>query len=141
MLGRLPPRAFLDDHADVNAVPLEQQYVRYAAATHSSLLDLLTHWQPWLPNLEWSHMVVHIPALADAIIVLVADGQVELLLGDRGSEPAPMSPADVPGIVTNPDSWWSPVDGTTPQTVLVLTAASGPASLPPRRPEATVTRP
>jgi hypothetical protein len=62
-------------YADVNAVPLEHQYVLYAAATHSSLLELLTHWQSWLPDMEWCEMAVHIPALAEAITVPVARGQ------------------------------------------------------------------
>jgi hypothetical protein len=129
----------LDDHAGVNAVPLEHQYVLYAAATHSSLLDLLTHWQPWLPDLEWPEMAVHIPALADAITVLVAGGQVELFLGESGDEVGLVLPADVPGIVTNPNSWWSPDEGTTPETALLLTSGSSPVPLPQRRPEAAGT--
>jgi hypothetical protein len=135
MRGRLPLGRLLDDHADVNAVPLEHQYVLYAAATHSSLLDLLTHWQPWLPDLEWSEMAVHIPALADAITVLLARGQIELFLGERGGEVGLVLSA-VPDIVTDPNCWWSPVEGTTPETALVLVPGSSPVPLPQRRPEA-----
>jgi excinuclease ABC subunit C len=44
-----------------NESPLEHEYVRHAAATHSTLLDLLTHWQPRLPDLapprwDWSRL-------------------------------------------------------------------------------------
>lgn len=121
----------------MNAVPLEHQYVLYAAATHSNLLDLLTQWQPWLPDLKWPEMAVHIPALAEAITVLVARRRVELFFGLPGGEVGLVSLADVPDIVMDPNSWWSPVEGTTPETALVLTAGTRPVPLPQRRPEAT----
>src|SRR4051794_659454 len=35
---------------------VEEQYVLYAAAINSDLLGLLTEWQPWMPNLEWSDL-------------------------------------------------------------------------------------
>jgi len=124
------------DHADVNAVPLEHQYVLYAAATHSNLLDLLTHWQPWLPDLEWSDMAVHVPALAEAITVLVARGQVELLLGEPGREVGLVSSAEVPNIVMDPSNWWSPIDGRTPETALLLTPEASPVPVPQPRPDA-----
>src|SRR5947209_1991893 len=120
-----PKTGVLDDHVPVTAVPLEQQYVLYAAATHPSLLDLLTHWQPWLPDLEWSEMAVYIPALAGAITVLVANGQVELFLGEHGGEVGLVLSPDVPDVVIDPDSWWSPAEGTTPETALVLTPGTG----------------
>ena len=122
----------------MSAVLLEQQYVLYAAATHSSLLDLLTHWQPWLPDLEWPEIAVHVPALAEAINVLVANGQIELFLGEHGGEVGLVSPPDVPDVVTDPNSWWSPIEGTTPETVLLLAAGTGPVPLPQRRPDATI---
>ena len=109
------------DHAEVNTVPIEHQNVLYAAATHSSLLDLLKHWQPWLPDLEWSEMAVHIPALADAITVPTARGQIGLLFGEPEGEVGLVSPQDVSNIVFDVSSWWSPVEGTTTETVLVLT--------------------
>jgi hypothetical protein len=118
----------------VSTIPLEQQYVLYAAATHSSLLDLLTNWQPWLPDLEWSELAAHIPALAEAINVLVATGQVELFLSEHGGEMGLVSSAYVPALVTDPDNWWSPIEGTTPETALLLAADTDPAPLPQRRP-------
>jgi hypothetical protein len=110
-----------------STVPLEHQYVLYAAATRSSLLDLLTHWQPWSPELEWPDLAVHIPALAEAITVLVARGRVELFL----DEVRLVAPADVHDVVTDANNWWSPGDGTLPETALVL--VSGLAPLPRRR--------
>ena len=125
------------DHGDVSGLPLEHQYVLYAAATHSNLLDLLTHWQPWLPEVEWSQMAVHVPALAEAIVVLVARGDVELLFGERGGDVGLVLPADVANIVMDASNWWSPVEETTPETALVLTPEASPAPIPRRRPEAT----
>jgi hypothetical protein len=126
----------MPDHADVNAVPLEHQYVLYAAATHSNLLELLTHWQPWLPDLEWSDIAVHVPALAEAITVLVARGQIELFFGEPGGEVGLVSSAEVPNIVMDPSNWWSPIEGTTPETELLLTPEASPAPIPQLRPDA-----
>jgi hypothetical protein len=136
MGGRFTRAETLGDHGDVKAVPLEHQYVMYAAATHSSLLDLLTHWQPWLPDLEWSDVAVHIPALAEAITALVAQGQSELFLGENGGEVGLVSLVGVPNVVADASSWWSPLEGMTPETALVLRPEAGPAPLPQRRPEA-----
>jgi hypothetical protein len=132
-MRELPSCGRLADHADVNAVPLEHQYVLYAAATHSSLLELLTRWQAWLPDLEWPEMEVHIPALAEAITALVARGYVELLVGEPSGEMGLVSAEDVPSIVMDPSSWWSSMEGMTPQTELVLTPEAGLAPLPQRR--------
>lgn len=60
---------------------IEQQYVLYAAATSSTLIDLLQHWRPWEPELEWPDMAVHVPRLAQAIVELVEAGWVEVFLG------------------------------------------------------------
>jgi hypothetical protein len=140
MRGRFTRGERLGDHGDVKAVPPEHQYVLYAAATHSSLLDLLTHWQPWLPDLEWSDMAVHIPALAEAITALVAQGQIELFFGENGGEVGLVSSVDVPNVVADASSWWSPVEGTTSQTALVLRPEASPAPLPQRRSEAMGTQ-
>jgi hypothetical protein len=120
----------------VSDFSIEYQYVLYAAATHSSLLELLTQWQPWLPEMEWPEMAVHVPALAEAIVVLVARGDVELFFGEPGGEVGLVPPAGVPNIVLEASNWWSPVEGTTPETELVLTPEASPAPIPQRHPEA-----
>jgi len=82
-------------------------------------------------------MAVHIPDLAEAITVLVARGRVELFFGVPGGEVGLVSLADVPDIVMDLNSWWSPVEGTTPETALALSPGARPVPLPQRRPEGT----
>jgi hypothetical protein len=43
-----------------------------------------TYWQPWLPELEWPDMVVHVPRLAQATVELVSMGFVEVFMGPWG---------------------------------------------------------
>lgn len=108
---------------------IEQQYVLYAAATSSILMELLQHWQPWLPELEWRDMAVHVPRLAQAIVELVDEGLVEVFLGPWDGESGLVPTADVPEVVRDPDSWYRE-DGGTPLVELILTEAAGPVDLP-----------
>ncbi|BFU44188.1 hypothetical protein KRMM14A1004_24250 [Krasilnikovia sp. MM14-A1004] len=111
---------------------LEQQYVLHAAATSSLLQELLQHWQPWLPDLEWPDMAVHVPRLAQAIVELVEEGLVEVVLGPIDSQKGLVPTADVPAIVRDPGSWYSEEDGT-PVVELVLAEGAGLVDVPPRR--------
>jgi hypothetical protein len=81
-------------------------------------------------------MAVHVPALAEAITVLVARGQIELLLGGPGREVGLISSAEVPNIVMDPSNWWSPIEGRTPETALLLTPEASPVPIPQPRPNA-----
>jgi hypothetical protein len=99
--------------------------------------ELLTHWQPWLPHLTCADMAAHIPALAEAITVLVARGQVELFFGEPDGPMGLVSSADVPNIVMDANNWCSSIEGTTPQTELLLSPEAGLVPLPQRRPRAT----
>jgi hypothetical protein len=115
----------------MNNVPLEHQYVLYAAATHSSLLDLLTHWQPWCPELEWSDMAIHVPTLATAVTELADRGHIDLFYGPPEGEVGLAFSADVSRIVSGPANWWN--EESVPQTALVLMPAAGLAPIPERR--------
>jgi hypothetical protein len=128
MAGHYP----MGNHADVSELPTEQQYVLYAAATSSTLMELLQHWQPWEPELEWRDMAVHVPRLAQAIVELVERGLVEVFLGPQDGESGLVPSADVPEVVYDPRSWYRE-DGPTPLVELVLTEAAGPVELPVRR--------
>jgi hypothetical protein len=119
--------------ATLGKVPLAHQYVRYVAAAHESLVELLTDWQPWCPELTWSDMAVHVPVLAAAITELAERGHIELFYGPRDGEIARAAADDVPRIVNDPASWWN--DESTPQTELRLTASAGPVAIPERRPD------
>jgi hypothetical protein len=114
----------------MDRVPLEYHYVLYAAATHSTLLELLTHWQPWLPEADWSDLAVNVPALAAAIGDLASQGHIELLHGPPGGELGLVACADVPNVVADPANWWSAES--TPQTELVLTSTAGSVRIPER---------
>jgi hypothetical protein len=116
----------------VNSVPLAHQYVLYGAATHESLLELLTHWQPCCPELEWPDMAIHVPVLATAITELVDRGDVELFYGLREGEIGIVLCGHVPSIVNDPSNWWN--DASTPRTALALTETAGPAPIPHPRP-------
>jgi hypothetical protein len=116
----------------VTELSIEHQYVIYAAATRSTLMELLQHWQPWEAELEWPDMAVHVPRLAHAIVELVDSGLVEVFCGPRDGEAALMPSADVPEVVCDPGSWYRE-DRPTPLVELILTAAAGPVDLPRRR--------
>src|SRR5262249_22088979 len=120
------------DHADVSELSMEQQYVLYAAATSSTLMELLQHWQPWEPELEGPELAVHVPPLAQAIVGLVERGWVGALLGVGDGESGLVPSADVPKVVCDPGSWYRE-DGPTPLVELILTQAAGPVDLPARR--------
>jgi hypothetical protein len=115
----------------VSNVPLAHQYVLYSAATNDNLLGLLTWWQPWCPELEWSDMAVHVPLLAAAITELSQRGDIKLFYGPPGGEVGLASIADVERIVSDPANWWN--DELTPQTELLMTPSGGPAPFPERR--------
>jgi hypothetical protein len=117
----------------VNNVPLAHQYVLYGAATHETLLELLTHWQPWCPELEWSDMAVHVPVLAAAIADLADRGHIELFYGPPEGEIGLASAADIQRIVNDPANWWC--EESTPQTELLLMPSVGLAPIPEPRPD------
>jgi hypothetical protein len=116
----------------VNELSVEQRYVLYAAATHSTLMELLQHWQPWEPGLEWHDMAVHVPRLAQAIVELVERGLVEVFLEAWDGESGLVPSADVPEVVCDPDSWYRE-GAPTPHVELTLTEAAGLVDLPPCR--------
>src|SRR6266545_306403 len=121
------------DHDDVSERSIEQQYVLYAAATSSTLMELLQHWQPWEPELEWADMAVHVPRLAQAIVELADRGLVKVFLEPRGAGEGGLVPsADVPKVVYDPGSWYSE-DETTPHIELIITEAAGLVPLPAGR--------
>jgi hypothetical protein len=130
--GHERARALVGDDVAVNDPSVEQQHVLYAAATHSTLTELLMKWQPWTPGLESRDMAIHIPRLAQAIIELVDGGLVEVFLGTPDGESGLVSGQDVPAVVRDPDSWYGGRRG--PLVELILTAAAGLVSLPPRPP-------
>jgi len=78
-----------------------------------------------------------VPALAEAIVVLAARGDVKLFFGEPRGKVRRVLPPDVRDIVMDPSNWWSPIDGTTPETALELTPQASPVSPPQRRPEMT----
>lgn len=121
---------------------IEQQYVLYAAATSSTVMELLRHWRPWEPELEWRDMAVHVPRLAQAIVELVEAGWVEVFLGPPDGESGLVPSADVPKVVCDARSWYRE-DGSGPLVELVLTTAGeGRVQLPPpSRPWMTGQRP
>jgi hypothetical protein len=49
-------------------------------------------------------MAVHIPALAEAITALVAQGQIELFFGENGGEVGLVPSVDVPNVVADASS-------------------------------------
>jgi hypothetical protein len=110
---------------------LEHQYVLYAAATSSTLVELLTDWRPWLPDLDWSDMSLEVPVLADAIVELVNQGRVELFYGEPDGELGSVSPADVPDVVHDLRTWWN--EERVPRTELLLTPQAGGVGVPERR--------
>ena len=114
-------------------VPLAHQYVLYGAATHQSLLELLTEWQPWCPELDWPDMAIHLPILATAITELAGRGHVELFYGPKGGEVGIVLDVDLPHIVNDPSNWWNKVS--TPETALVLMESAGLAPIADRRPD------
>jgi hypothetical protein len=79
--------------------PLEQQYVLYAAATHSTLLELPTNWQPWGPTRDWTKLAEQMPTLADAIVALSSQGYVELFYGPSGGEVGLVTVCSAPGLM------------------------------------------
>ena len=110
---------------------IEQQYVLYAAATSSTLMELLQHWRPWESELEWADMAVHVPRLAKAIVELVEAGWVEVFLGPLDGESGLVPTADIAEVVCDPRSWYRE-DGSAPLVELVLTTAGeGHVELPP----------
>lgn len=116
----------------MSELSIEQQYVLYAAATHSTLMELLQHWQPWEPELEWHDMAVRVPRLAQAIVELVERGLVEVFLGAWDGESGLVASVDVPEVVCDPASWYRE-DAPTPLVELTLTVAAGPVDLPAHR--------
>jgi hypothetical protein len=121
----------MGDHAAVGKLSIEQRYVLHAAATSSTLMDLLRHWQPWEPALEWPDLAVHVPRLARAILELVEAGWVEVFLGPQDGESRLVPSMDVPDVVHDSRNWYRE-DGPTPLVELVLTTAGeGRVQLPP----------
>jgi hypothetical protein len=57
--------------------------------------------------------------------------KIELFFGEPGGEVGLVSSAEVPNIVMDPSNWWSPIEGTTPKTELLLTpeASQGPGKV------------
>jgi hypothetical protein len=117
----------------VSDLALAHQYVLYGAATHQSLLDLLTHWQPWCPELEWPDMAIHVPVLAAAITELMDRALVELRYGPEGGGVEVVLDKDLAYIVNGPSNWWN--DVSTPRTELVLMESAGLAPIPEQRPD------
>jgi hypothetical protein len=130
----------MEDHAAVKELSVEQQYVLYAAATSSSLMELRQHWQPWEPGLEWRDPAVQVPRLAQAIVELVEAGWVEVFLGLLGGESGLVPSADVPDVVHDSRNWYRE-DGRAPLVELVLTAAfEGQVRPPPPSPAWPISR-
>src|SRR4051812_29956031 len=114
-----------------SSAPPEEQYVLYAAATRSTLLDLLTDWQPWEPDLDWQDLAVYIPPLAEAIVSLSDRGYVQFFYGPPDGDIKLVPTEEVRSYVIVPSNWWN--DDQTPESKLLLTESAGQVPLPQRR--------